>query len=64
MQRSILTLTLLAGAWTFSATAVSAQTTPPVPTTEVPIRSTNTVSLLSSLSFQLRLARLTSSRAL
>lgn len=45
MQRSILTLTLLAGAWTFSATAVSAQTTPQAPTTEVPIRGANTVSL-------------------
>lgn len=45
MQRSILTLTLLAGAWTLSATPSIAQTTTPAPTTEVPIRSANTVSL-------------------
>ncbi len=46
MQRSFLSLTLLAGAWAFSSTAVVAQTTAAqAPTTEVPIRSTNTVSL-------------------
>jgi hypothetical protein len=46
MQRSFLSLTLLAGAWAFSSTAVVAQTTAAqAPTTEVPIRGANTVSL-------------------
>ncbi|MGQ9895949.1 MAG: FecR domain-containing protein, partial [Acidobacteriota bacterium] len=49
MQRSLLTLSLLVSVWTFSSTAVIAQTTTQAPQTEVPIRSANTVSLPEQL---------------
>lgn len=45
MQRSLLTLTLLAGAYAVGATSVPAQTTHQSTTAEVPIRGANNISL-------------------